>query len=170
MKRLFFSVQISYKTNDPLRLMIIDNFRFRLPFIFEMNGQLRIQIRSFMKTAFYLFLCKSCFFKNLRVRKNIDTGSGLFCTSDLRKQTLFQLDYRNSTLISIMMYVSFSADFDVKIGRQCIYHRGTYAVKTTTGLIRTIIKLSTRMKGGKYQTLRRYSFLMHSNRNSTSII
>ena len=69
-----------------------------------------------------------------------------------------------------MMYVSFSADFDVKIGRQCIYHRGTYAVQTTAGLVGGIIEFTAGMKSREYQALRTDSFFVHSHGNTTSVI
>ena len=53
---------------------------------------------------------------------------------------------------------------------QCIYHRGTYSMQTTTGLVSAVIKFSARMQRGKYQTLRRHSLLMHPHRDSTAVI
>ena len=56
MQGFFFLIQVSYKTDNTFRLMIIDTLRLRFSSVFKMNGQFRIQISSLMKTAFYFLL------------------------------------------------------------------------------------------------------------------
>ena len=76
MERLCILVKVTDKAYDPLRLMILDILRSVPSSILKMDGKLRIQISSLMKTALYIRCSKSCFLKNLRIRKEIHTGSG----------------------------------------------------------------------------------------------
>ena len=99
-------VQIFNIAYDSIRLMISNVLR-RVPAkIHKMDGQLRVQVSSLMKTAFYLCGGKSCFLKNLRVRKEIDAGSGLSGSGKLGEKSLLQLDGRNASLIVVVMHIA----------------------------------------------------------------
>ena len=69
MERLCILVKVTDKAYDPLRLMILDILRSVPSSILKMDGKLRIQIGSLMKTALYICCSESCFLKNLRIRK-----------------------------------------------------------------------------------------------------
>ena len=135
-----------------------------------MDGQLRVQVSSLMKTAFYLCGGKSCFLKNLRVRKEIDAGSGLSGSGKLGEKSLLQLDGRNASLIVVVMHIAVTADLNVKIGRQGVYNRRSNAVKTAACLVCRIVEFASSVKRGKYKTLCGYAFCMHINRDSSSVI
>ena len=83
---------------------------------------------------------------------------------------MFQFNGWIAPLVVVMMYISVSVHLYIQPGGQRIYNRRTYSVKSSAGLICRIIKLSTCMQCGKYQSLRRHSLCMHSNWNTTSII
>ena len=123
-----------------------------------------------METALYFILFKSCLFKDFRVRQEINLCSGLFRLSNCRQQSVYQLYRWYATLIAVMMHITISAYLYIHISRKCIYNGGTYSMKTTAGLICCIIKLSTGMQSRKYHTGCRYALLMHSHRNSPSVI
>ena len=76
MERLCILVKVTDKAYDPLRLMILDILRSVPSSILKMDGKLWIQLGSLMKTALYICCSESCFLKNLRIRKEIHTGSG----------------------------------------------------------------------------------------------
>ena len=163
-------IQIPDKSYDPFRFMVKDLFRLFSPHILKHNGQLRIQISSLMKPALYLRSCKSGLFKNFRIRQKIYQGPCIFSSAQFGKKAIFQLDHRDSSLIPVMMNVTIPADLDVQIGGQCIYHRRTYAVKTAAGFVNRSVEFSSRMEGGKYQSLRRHSFLMHPYWDPSAVI
>ena len=163
-------VQITDKSDNSFFLMINDMFRLLAAQILINDRQLRIQICGLMQTAFYLILFESCFFKNLRIRKEINLCSGLFCLSDHRKQTIHQRLHCHAALIAVMVNRAVPANLYIQIGGQCVYYRRTHAVQTTTCLVYRIIKFSSRMQCRKNKSCRRNSFFMHSNRNTSSII
>ena len=76
MKGLRVLIEVTDKSYDPLRLMVLDILRSVPSSILKMDGKLRIQIGSLMETALYIRCSESCFLKNLRIRKEIHTGSG----------------------------------------------------------------------------------------------
>lgn len=63
MERLCILVKVTDKAYDSLRLMILDILRSVPSSILKMDGKLRIQIGSLMKTALYIRCSKSCFLK-----------------------------------------------------------------------------------------------------------
>ena len=123
-----------------------------------------------MKTALDLIGRKVCLFKNFRIWKKVNTGSGLFCLSKSRKQSIYQFNGRHSTFKPVMMNITFPTDFHIQISRQRIHYRRTYSVQTTAGLIIAVVKFSSGVKCGKYQTFCRHTFFMHTHRNTTSVI
>ena len=163
-------VQIFDKSNDTIRLMIGNILDLCTSFILKANSQFRIQICSLMKSALYFCCRKSCLFKNLRVREEIDTCSGLSGLTQLRQQPFLKFNGRDSPFIVIMMHISVTTDLNVQICRQGIHNRRTYSMKSSAGLIGRIIKFTACMKSCKYKSLCRYSFLMHIYRDSSSVV
>ena len=163
-------VQILDKSNDTVRLMIGNILDLCTSFILKMNGQFRIQICSLMKSALYFCCRKSCLFKNLRVREEVNAGSCLPGPAQFRQKPLFQFKCRDSPLIMVMVNISVTTDLNVQICRQGIHNRRTYSMKSSAGLIGRIIKFTACMKSCKYKSLCRYSFLMHIYRDSSSVV
>ena len=163
-------VQIFDKSNDTVRLMIGNILNLCTSFILKMNGQFRIQICGLMKSALYFCCRKSCLFKNLRVREEIDTSSSLSGLTQFRQKPLFQFKCRDSPLIMVMVNISVTTDLNVQICRQGIHNRRAYSMKSSAGLIGRIIKFTACMKSCKYKSLCRHSFLMHIYRNPSSVI
>ena len=116
-------VQVTKISHNSFRFMVLLNLSLIPSFIFKKNRQLRIQIGSLVKTAFYFCCRKSCFFKNLRVRQKIHTGSGLPCTSQLWQKAVLQFNGGNSSFITVMVYIAVPADLNIKICGQCINYR-----------------------------------------------
>ena len=170
MQCLRIVVQIADISDDPLRFMVFQFLRLCCTQILKINRQFRIKVCSFMKTAFDLCRRKTGFFKNFRIRKKINAGSCRFRSSQFRKKPLLQLNSRDSSLIMIMMYISISADTDIQIRRKCIDNRRTHTMKSSTGLVCGIVKLTACMQRRKHQSLRRHSLLMHVYRDSSSVI
>ena len=170
MQHLRFMVQITKISHNSFRFMVLLSLGLIPSFILKENGQLRIQICSLMKTAFYLCSRKSCFFKNLRIRQKIHTGSGLPCTSQLWQKAVLQFNGGNSSFITVMVYIAVPADLNIKICGQCINYRRAHSVKTAACLIGRIVELATCMKGGKHQALCRNALFMHIHRDSSSVV
>ncbi len=74
---LFFLIQILNKTDDSVLLMELHFFGRLCSAIRKVNGQFGIQVSGLVETAFDLLCLKSCFFKDLRVGKEVDSGSCL---------------------------------------------------------------------------------------------
>ena len=53
---------------------------------------------------------------------------------------------------------------------KCINNRSTYSMKSTRNLISTFSKLTTGMQNSIYNLRSRYTTLMHSNRNTSTLI
>ena len=170
MKYFFLTVQILDKSNDSFRFVINDVLNTSISLIIKHDRQIRIQIRSLMQTALNLFRFELRLLKDRIIRQKIYRCSRLSRLSDLRKKSIFQFDHRDSSLVPVMMNKSIPADLHIHISRKSIYNRGTYSVKSTTCLICRIIKLTTCMECRINQTSRRYTLLMHINRNSTTVI
>ena len=168
--QFFVLIQILHKSQNAIRFMEFFMIRFCLSSVFKDDGQRRIQISCLMKATFDLICGKIRLFKNLRIRKEINAGSGLFRLPQCRKQSIHQLNGRNSPFKPVMMHISFPANLHIQVSRQCIHHRRTYPMQTAAGLVITVIKFSSRMECGKYQTLCRHSLFMHANRNTTAVI
>ena len=165
-----FLIQIPYKTNDSIRFMILCPVHFCPSSVFKKDYKIGIQISRLMETAFDLIRCKPGFFKDFRIRKKIYTCSGLLCFSQCRKKPVFQFNNGNSSFKSVMVNISFSFNLNIQIRRERIYNRRTYPMKSSTGFIDLIIKLSAGMKCGKHKALCRHPLFMHSHRNTTSIV
>ena len=163
-------VQILDKSNDTVRLMIGNILDLCTSFILKANSQFRIQICSLMKSALYFCCRKSCLFKNLRVREEVNAGSCLPGPAQFRQKPLFQFKCRDSPLIMVMVNISVTADLNIKICRQSIDNRRTYSVKSSACLVSGIVKFAACMKRSKYQSLCRHSFLMHIYRDSPSVV
>ena len=170
MKYFFLTVQILDKSNDSFRLMIYNVLNTSISLIIKHDRQIRIQISCLMQTALNLFRFELRLLKDRIIRQEIYRCSCLSRLSDLRKKSIFQFDHRNSSLVPVMMNKSIPADLHIHISRKSIYNRGTNSVKSTTCLICRIIKLTTCMECRINQTSRRYTLLMHINRNSTTVI
>ena len=170
MKCLRTVVQITDVSDDPLRLMVFQFLRLRTAQILEIDRQGRIQVCCLMETALDLCCRETGLLKDLRVRKEIDAGSGRLRASKFREKPLLQFDGRDSPLIMVMMYISIPADLDIQISRKRIDNRGTDTVETAAGLVCGIVELAACMQGRKDKTLRGHSFLMHIYRDSSSVI
>ena len=163
-------IQIFYESYQPVRLMVFNTLHFTATAVFKDDGQIRVQICSFMHTALDLFCLEAGLLKDLRIGQKTDLRSRLSGLTKRRKQSMFQFNGWIAPLVVVMMYISVSVHLYIQPGGQRIYNRRTYSVKSSAGLICRIIKLSTCMQCGKYQSLRRHSLCMHSNWNTTSII
>jgi len=131
--------------HNAFRLMVSDLLLFPRPLILIVDGQLRIQIGSLMKTAFKPFGLKSGLLKNLAVRKEIDSGSGLPGLSHNGKQPVLKLDHGLSFLIFVMVNETVPVHLYIHVFRQGINYGGTHSVKSSAGLIRVIIKFTACM-------------------------
>ena len=154
MKWLRVLIEVTDKSYDSLRLMVLDIFD-RIPSpVLKMDRKFRVQVCSLVKTALYIGRPESCFLKDLRVRKEIHTGSGSSGFPQLREKSCFQFNGRDSSLIMVMMYIAVTADLNIQIGGQCIYNRRAHAMKSTACLICGIIKLTACMKSCKNKSFR----------------
>ena len=170
MEHLFLFIKIPDKSDDSFRLMIFDMLRHFQTLVVKNNLKLRIQISSLMEPALD-FLCPEPYLlKDRVIRQKIHCCSCLLCLSDLRQQPVFQLDYRYTSLIPVMMDISVLADLYIHIRRKSIHDRRTHTVQTTACLIRRIIKFTAGMKRRVYKPCRRNTFLMHVHRNATSVV
>ena len=151
-QRIFLLIQISDKSQNPIRLMVLDMLRLFQALIVKNDLQLRIQVRRLVQPALHFLRTELRFLKDRIVGEEVDRRPGLFRFPDRGQQTLFQFNHRNSPLIPVMMDVSFPADPDVHISGQRVHHRGTNAVKSAACLIGCIIELSACMECGKYKS------------------
>ena len=149
MKCLRTVVQITDVSDDPLRLMVFQLLRLRTAQILEIDRQGRIQVCCLMETALDLCCRETGLLKDLRVRKEIDAGSGRLRASKFREKPLLQFDGRDSSFIVVMMYISIPADLDIQISRKRIDNRGTDTVETAAGLVCGIVELAACMQGRK---------------------
>ena len=85
MKCLRTVVQITDVSNNPLRLMVFQFLRLRAAQILEIDRQFRIQVCCLMETALDLCCRETGLLKDLRVRKEIDAGSGRLRASKFRE-------------------------------------------------------------------------------------
>ena len=163
-------IQILDEADNAVFLMVFDMFDCFSPPVFKNDRKLRVQIGCLVKPALNLIRFETGLFKNRVVRQKINRRSGFSGFSHHRQQAVFQFNYRNAPLISVMMDHPFPADLDIQISRQGIYHRRPHPMQTAAGLIYGVVKLTARMKRGKYKPLRRHPFFMHTNWNPTSVI
>ena len=96
---------------------------------------------------------KSGLFKNLRIRQEINLVPVCLGLADGSAE-----DHSSSAIVGmspfimVMMDIAVAADLDIQISRQGVYNGRTYTVKSSTGLICRIVKFTSCMKGGKYQS------------------
>ena len=170
MDSLFGTVHVFYEANDAFRFMIGNLLRFFFSLIFENNRKLRVQISGLMKTALNFIFLETGLVEDGVIRQEVDSGTGLFRLAHHRKQTIHQIHHGNTSLITVLINAAATLDSDGQFCRKGIYHRGTYAVQTTAGLICGIIEFTAGMQSREYQTLRADSFFVHSHGNTTSVV
>ena len=123
-----------------------------------------------MHTALDLFPAELCLLKDRVIRQEADLRSCLSCLTYLRQQSIFQFNYRDTTLIAVMMHISVSADLHVHPCRQRIDYRRTHTVQTTAGLIGRVIEFTARMQCRVHQSGSRHALCMHADRHASSVI
>ncbi len=170
MDSLFGFIHILYETDNALRLMVLDMFDFLLAFIFINDRQRRVQISSLMQTALDLILFKPGPVKYSIVRQKIYSSPGFLRLSHHWQKTILQLQGWDAALIPVFIDIAASLHRHMHMCRQGIYNRRANPVQTAAGLIGIIVKLTARMKCGKDKPLRTDAFLMHSDRDSPSIV
>ena len=110
----------------------------------------------------------NCLFEDFFIRQE-----GYFCSCLFRitDTNLFQRIHGMSSFITLLVFLSFTADRNLQPLRQCIYNRCTYTMKSTGYFVSSTAKFTTRMKNGKYNFYCRYScFMVNSYRNTSSVI
>ena len=170
MKHFKIVIEILNKSNDSIRLMKLNMLHLRLSAILIDDRECRVQVSSLMHMAFDIIFLKTSLLEDLRIRKEIDLRSGLLRLTDLRKKSVLQRKNRNTSLITVMMDVTLSADLYIHISRQRIHDRRTDSVQTSARLIRIVIKFTSGMQRGENDTCGRHAFGMHAYRNASSII
>ena len=164
----FTSVEISNKFPDTT--FIVEDFFFFLVCsgISQNDTQTFCQERHLTKTLFQNIIIINCFFKDFFIRQECYLCSCLFRITDTN---LFQRIHSMSSFITLLIFLTFTADRNFQPFRQCIYNRGTYTVKSTGYLVSSTAKFTTCMKDGKYNFYCRYScFVIDSYRNTSSVI
>ena len=164
----FTSVEISNKFPDTT--FIVEDFFFFLVCsgISQNDTQTFCQERHLTKTLFQNIVIINSFFKDFFIRQECYLCSCLFRITDTN---LFQRIHSMSSFITLLIFLTFTADRNFQPLRQCIYYRGTYTVKSTRYLVSSTAKFTTRMKNGKYNFYCRYScFVIDSYRNTSSVI
>ena len=164
----FTSVEISNKFPDTT--FIVEDFFFFLVCsgIFQNDTQTFCQERHLTKTLFQNIVIINSFFKDFLIRQERYLCSCLFRITDTN---LFQRIHGMSSFITLLIFLTFTADRNFQPFRQCIYNRGTYTVKSTGYFVSSTAKFTTRMKNGKYNFYCRYScFVIDSYRNTSSVI
>ena len=109
-------IEFFNKSQDSIRLMISDLLRFTAPSVFIYNCQGRIQVSRLMHTALYLFSPEAGLFKDRIVRKEVYLCPGFSCLCNPGQKSVFQLYDRDSSLIAVVMHISFPADLHIHIG------------------------------------------------------
>ena len=123
-----------------------------------------------MKAALNLIFLKTGLVEDGVIRQEVNSRTGLSCLAHHREQTVHQIHHGNTSLITVLINAAATLDSDGQLCRKGIYHRGTYAVQTTAGLICGIVELTAGMQSRKYQTLRADPFFVHSHGNTTSVV
>ena len=170
MDSLFGTVHVFYEANNAFRLMVGDFFRFFFSLIFENDRKLRVQISGLMKAALNLIFLETGLVEDGVIRQEVNSRTGLSGLAHHREQTVYQIHRGNTSLITVLINAAATLDSDGQLCRKGIYHRGTYAVQTTAGLVCGVIEFTAGMQSREYQTLRADSFFVHSNGNTTSVI
>ena len=104
------------------------------------------------------------------IRQEIDGRTGLSGLAHYGKQTVHQIHHGDTSFITVLIDEATTLDSYSQLCGKGIYHRGTYAVQTTAGLVGGIIEFTAGMKSREYQALRTDSFFVHSHGNTTSVI
>ena len=164
----FTSVEISNKFPDTT--FIVEDFFFFLVCsgISQNDTQTFCQERHLTKTLFQNIVIINSFFEDFFIRQE-----GYFCSCLFRitDTNLFQRIHSMSSFITLLVFLSFTADRNLQPFRQCIYNRCTYTMKATGYFVPSAAKFTTRMKDGKYNFYCRYScFMVNSYRNTSSVI
>ena len=170
MDRILIGVHILHKADDAVRLMKFHMLRLLFPAVLKNNRQFRIQIGRLMKPALYFLLTESCLFKYFSVRQEIDRCAGLLCPPYHGQQAFLKFRSRNPSLIGILVDMSTAFDPDSQFFGQRIDHRGTHTMKAAAGLVRIIIKFSSRMKRCKDKPLRADALFVHPHGNPPPVI
>ena len=170
MDGLFGTVHVFYEANDAFRFMIDNLLRFFFSLIFENNRKLWVQISGLMKAALNLIFLETGLVEDGVIRQEVNSRTGLFRLAHHREQTVYQIHHGNTSLITVLINAAATLDSDGQFCGKGIYHRGTYAVQTTAGLVGGVIEFTAGMKSREYQTLRADSFFVHSHGNTTSVI
>ena len=163
-------VHILYKANDTFRLMIGDLLRLFFSFIFKNDRKLRVQVSGLMKTALNIIFLETGLVEDGIIRQEIDGRTGLSGLAHYGKQTVHQIHHGDTSFITVLIDEATTLDSYSQLCGKSIYHRGTYAVQTTAGLVGGIIEFTAGMKSREYQALRTDSFFVHSHGNTTSVI
>ena len=164
----FTSVEISNKFPDTT--FIMKGFFFFLIFsgVFQYNAKTFCQERHLTEALFQNIVIINCLFEDFFIRQE-----GYFCSCLFRitDTNLFQRIHGMSSFITLLVFLSFTADRNLQPLRQCIYNRCTYTMKSTGYFVSSTAKFTTRMKNGKYNFYCRYScFVIDSYRNTSSVI
>ena len=170
MDSLFGTVHVFYEANDAFRFMVGNLLRFFFSLIFKNDRKLRIQISGLMETALNLIFLETGLVEDGIIRQEIDGRTGLSGLAHYGKQTVHQIHDGDTSLIMILIDAATTLDSYSQLCGKGIYHRGTYAVQTTAGLICGIIEFTAGMQSREYQTLRADSFFVHSHGNTTSVV
>ena len=163
-------VHILYKANDTFRLMIGDLLRLFFSFIFKNDRKLRVQVSGLMKTALNIIFLETGLVEDGIIRQEIDGRTGLSGLAHYGKQTVHQIHHGDTSFITVLIDEATTLDSYSQLCGKSIYHRGTYAVQTTAGLVGGIIEFTAGMKSREYQALRTDSFFVHSHGNTTSVV
>ena len=164
----FTSVEISNKFPDTT--FIVEDFFFFLVCsgISQNDTQTFCQERHLTKTLFQNIVIINSFFEDFFIRQECYFCSCLFRITDTN---LFQRIHGMSSFITLLVFLSFTADRNLQPLRQCIYNRCTYTMKSTGYFVSSTAKFTTCMKDGKYNFYCRYScFMVNSYRNTSSVI
>ena len=162
------SVQVSNKFADTA--FVVEYLFFFLIFsrIFQNNTQAFGKECHLTETLLQNIIIINCFFKNLLIRQECDLGS---CTVLITVTDHPQRIHCMTSLVSLLIFFTLAVNGNFQPFRQCIYNRGTYAVKSAGYLISPTAEFTTCMKDSKYNFYCRYSrFMVNSYRNASSVI
>ena len=170
MDGLLGTVHVFYEANDAFRFMVGNLLRFFFSLIFKNDRKLRIQISGLMETTLYFIFLETGLVKDGVIRQKVDSRTGLSGLAHYGKQTVHQIHHGDTSFITVLIDAATTLDSYSQLCGKGIYHRGTYAVQTTAGLVGGIIKFTAGMKSREYQALRADSFFVHSHGNTTSVV
>ena len=128
MNRLLRFIHVLDKAGNSFGFVKPDYLRNFPALILKDNGQLRVQVRRLMETAFYIVLLEPGFVKNRVIREKINGGSGLSGLPLHRKQSIFQRNNGISPLISVLIDKTAGPYRDTEPGRQRVYHGSSHTM------------------------------------------